>query len=367
MFIPVAHRERPFKPELARYVADIEAAVNAHLRAHPDALIRGHARLVQTSEGGRARVRLTHAFVGQLVVELVEDDGCTRITGARVRRRLGLVFALFVVALVIIVAALTAASGDVWSSLSLIVAPALMGSVLIYGNSPAGEESVARLLALCGRVDGRPILGRASRPPETRPSESGGRTARVDAALRAAPRVTSDGYRHGEGKVVGRVRRGGEAVRALASGRPCAYYELRVHESRESGWTYMGTLRQREPFFVEDETGRLRVAPSGATISTRFDHGETYLWSELPGALRRVLEEQALCTAAAIAERRWLWIEEGVLEDGESVAVMGASRDEPDPDAELDRGGYRAHAPGRRCLVHAERAPLLVSDHPTCL
>ena len=68
-----------------------------------------------------------------------------------------------------------------------------------------------------------------------------------------------------------------------------------------------------------------------------------------------------------VVTRFRLRIEEGALEEGERVAVIGHAIDEPDPDAVLELGGYRSQAAERRCLVHADRAPLLISDNPACL
>lgn len=53
---------------------------------------------------------------------------------------------------------------------------------------------------------------------------------------------------------------------------------------------------------------------------------------------------------------------EGVVEEGEVVAVTGQAVREPDPRGVLQASGYRALPPGRLRMQHTRRAPLLISD-----
>ncbi|MCA9716796.1 MAG: hypothetical protein H6713_28005 [Myxococcales bacterium] len=262
-----------------------------------------------------------------------------------------------------------------WFSAPLVTSTLLLAYAGFFFGAVFGHRTsllAGELLKLLGSANGQALV--------RLPSNTEREDARaIDDPLKAAARVSVAAHASSEsGKIVGALRHDDAEVLAPISGRPCVYYELYVFESKRrwhgwDEWERVGALRQREPFFIEDDSGRVRVNPTGAKISTLADAECTDLWDELPALLRAMIEDSGVYSESALRDRRLdptrfrLRIEEGALEEGERVAVIGHAIDEPDPDAVLELGGYRSQAAERRCLVHADRAPLLISDNPACL
>ena len=228
-----------------------------------------------------------------------------------------------------------------------------------FGNAGAGAGALVRR---------RPERALAI-PDDTAPA--------IDRALRDTPRaaIATLGEQGGEefGKIVGRVRHGTRLLRAPASGRPCAHWEVRVHRAKREGegwspWLLVGWYRQREPFFIDDDTGWVRVDPAGAEISVEADDVRESPWAQLPEELRELMEETWSESSDGnpgrdpFPESTRLRVEEGVLEEGELVAAHGRWIFEPDPEAIPELGGYRGQVPARLCLVHVPGSPLRVSD-----
>ncbi len=195
--------------------------------------------------------------------------------------------------------------------------------------------------------------------------------ARIRRELRGAPRVDLAELREGRtGRVVGRVGEG-ETLQAPFTGRSCVFYEATVEEYRSSGKT--GSWRQvvREamgvPFVLDDGTGRAIVDPRGARVAVDLDM--TTRSGTFDDATP--VEEQFL-TRHGLRSTGWVFnkslrYREGVIEVGETIAVMGQGVREPDPDAVGKVGGYRSGPPTRLRLGGSARHPILLSDAPDTL
>lgn len=195
--------------------------------------------------------------------------------------------------------------------------------------------------------------------------------ARIRRELRGAPRVDLAELREGRtGRVVGRVGEG-ETLQAPFTGRSCVFYEATVEEYRSSGKT--GSWRQvvREamgvPFVLDDGTGRAIVDPRGARVAVDLDM--TTRSGTFDDATP--VEEQFL-TRHGLRSTGWVFnkslrYREGVIEIGETIAVMGQGVREPDPDAVGKVGGYRSGPPTRLRLGGSARHPILLSDAPDTL
>ncbi len=360
----IIHRERFFDLSLVQYARYVKRRVEAHNRAHPNNRIQHTIKPLPDDQLGRPRARISVGFeratpeVTAMVVGSYERTRITRISGARRLRAL-----LIAVFYALVVATLVTQLGA--PALGASVMFAFVTLVFVYLLS-VGDEVYEQLFAMYGDIDGVPLVRSLSLWEPARPPALASALSEVDKALLNAPRVSIAEHVDGhEGKIVARVRHADHVVYAPLSKRPCAYYELRVYEI--SG--LMGVLRQREPFVIEDETGALRVEPMAAQLSVEVDCTREYAWTAIPMSLREMLRK--LYSEEEVRRRdakppRHVWISEGVIEDGEEVAAMGPSILQPDPDAAINHGGYRAQPPDRRALVHSDRAPLLVSDNPQC-
>ncbi len=310
-------------------------------------------------------------------VALAEQDGQTRVVDAalrwsRVERFTWLALVLFPLSL------LLHATAPLFLALWLVimlVSRGLSPEVFIRLEPPT--ERVDELLALFGVARSVPLIYRSAAALR---SVSPPKLEQQRARLRASPRVSLAEHAAGEGgKVVGRVCRDRAVLRAPASGRACVHYELELYESRWtmedetelwSEWLRVAVFRQREPFLIEDETGRARVEPAGATIAVEQDFFHECSWPDIPRDVWALLEghsalsrhEHSLRTKRP--ERYRLRIAEGVFEEGEELAALGRWIEELDPEEPEGLGGYRRQPASRRCLVHARDSPLVLSDRP---
>lgn len=195
--------------------------------------------------------------------------------------------------------------------------------------------------------------------------------SRIRRELRSAPLVDIAELREGRtGRIVGRVG-DGETLQAPFTGRSCVFYEASVEEYRSSGKT--GSWRQvvREAmgvrFVLDDGTGRAIIDPSGARVAVDLDM--TTRSGTFDDATP--IEEQFL-TRHGLRSTGWVFnkslrYREGVIEVGETIAVMGQGVREPDPDAVGKVGGYRSGPPTRLRLGGSARHPILLSDAPDTL
>lgn len=190
-------------------------------------------------------------------------------------------------------------------------------------------------------------------------------------ALREARTVPIE--RASEGRVVkvcGRLRYAGEPLRAPLSGRPCAAWRVEVDEYRRSGksghWSNIITEMDGGPLEVEDDTGRARVDALGAQLVILRDaHFTSGTFNDAGPALEAYLARHGHDSTGFLGLNRGLRYKEGVLEEGEEVAVLGLARWEHDPSVDA-RGarGYR-ELPRRLVVDATAEGKLLVSDDPS--
>ena len=178
------------------------------------------------------------------------------------------------------------------------------------------------------------------------------RSSSDEAAVRRAMRRPSVAVGDAEvGKPVkleGRARYEGAPLRAPLSGRPCACYRLTVEGA--DGWTLVES--GGHDFLIEDASGAALVAWAGASLLVD-DDWET---REVTPALRQLLARH---DRTAIGVRR---ATEGLLVEGQGVAVVGTARREPDPTPSR-HDGYR-ELPTRLALRSHGPLTLLVSAGP---
>ena len=145
------------------------------------------------------------------------------------------------------------------------------------------------------------------------------------------------------GKIVGRVRCL-DTVAAPVSGRRCTYFEVSYMRLAGSLWVEHNRWIAGNRFHVVDDSGEAVVEVDHCDVSLLPDHD----WRDV------------LSYSEGLGERRL----EGILSEGERVAVLGFGRWEPDPDPRSGNHGYR-NRPVKLVLRGGTKERLLISDKPT--
>lgn len=170
------------------------------------------------------------------------------------------------------------------------------------------------------------------------------------------------------GKVVGRTRGLDEILSAPLTGRRCVYFVATVEERRKTGkshhWREVIREARGVPFMLEDDSGRALIDATAARIAIDFD-GKSYsgTFDDPSEAERAFLARHDQKGERWVFNRR-LRYHEAVIEEGETIAVLGAGTREPDPDAP-PAAAYRGEVPTRLRLTSSPKYPLVISDDPS--
>ena len=171
-------------------------------------------------------------------------------------------------------------------------------------------------------------------------------------------------------KIVGTLEYVGEPLRSPLSGRRCAAYEIVVIDKEHGNGIHSGQVIRESfsrPFRIVDDTGTALIDASTSLVAIRVDR------NTVSGAFDRPTpSEQRFLQRHGQASNEWfggrsLRYEEGILEEGERVAVYGRGTWEPDPDAVAQTRGYRDGPPMRLHFRGTPQAPLLISDEDPAL
>ncbi|HEX2573970.1 MAG TPA: DUF3592 domain-containing protein [Polyangia bacterium] len=167
-------------------------------------------------------------------------------------------------------------------------------------------------------------------------------------------------------KIVGRLVHGENTLTAPLSGRSCACYCVTVRvESGKNSRQILEEIRSTD-FFVEDGSGKalVRLAGRGAQLLIMEDvHRRSGIFKDPTPELEALLARHGESSRGGLGIfNRALKYMEGVLEQGERVAVMGVAHLEPDPDPNAAHG-YRESA-SRLVLVPPGGGDLIVTDEP---
>lgn len=182
--------------------------------------------------------------------------------------------------------------------------------------------------------------------------------ARTRRAIRRAPIVPVSSVRAGQlVRVRGRLVALDELLQAPLSQRTCAYYVATAEERRSAGssstWREVAREERYVDFAVDDGTGRVRVRMSVPRVAVVRDlHTRSGTFDDANAAEDGFLRRHGLRSVNAFGLNIALRYNEGALEPGEEVTVLGQARHE-----DID---------GERVLVidAPDDGPLLLSDDP---
>ena len=191
--------------------------------------------------------------------------------------------------------------------------------------------------------------------------------ARTRRALAAKERVPiAEVPEGGTVKIAGRISCIGTPLEAPLSGRECACWEVvvqeRVKRGKSSHWREIIREQGTQAFIVEDDTARaLGEADGFPQMALEQDgHFSSGTFNDATPELERFLNEYGHQSTGLFGFNRTFRYREGVLEEGEEVAVFGKARWEADPDG-ITRGGYR-DSPRRVVLSDPDEGRMLLSD-----
>lgn len=195
------------------------------------------------------------------------------------------------------------------------------------------------------------------------------KAARTRRALRSTERtLIVDAIEGTLVKISGRVKYAGEPMEAPLSGRTCAVWEVVVEEHRSSGrsshWRSIISDYEAQHFIIEDESGKALVKPVVPQLALEQDaRYRSGTFMDAPPELERFLASRGHASTGVFGFNKSMRYREGVLEEGERVAVYGVCRWELDPDPSTGGVGYR-DTPRRLVIESPSESRLLISDDP---
>lgn len=172
-------------------------------------------------------------------------------------------------------------------------------------------------------------------------------------------------------KVTGRLTLAGDtSLEAPLSGRRCAAYRAEVEERRSSGKSshWVNIIRDDDvmDFAIEDDTGRALIKAIGAKlVIERDDHQTSGTFNDASERAEAFLMLHGKSSESFLGLNKGMRYQEGVLEPGEEVTVLGKARWEMDPDKSRS-AGYRDRAK-RLVIDMADDGTLIISDDLTTL
>lgn len=121
-------------------------------------------------------------------------------------------------------------------------------------------------------------------------------------------------------------------MNAPVTGRACYYYRTQVWEWKQQGknkqWVQAAAECQHVPFFVDDNTGRLLVDPTGADLDLHCDfkeefNGSFFSHDDAPASVMQFLSRHGVGTINKIK------VEEYCIKPKNSLFILGTLADNP--------------------------------------
>lgn len=166
-----------------------------------------------------------------------------------------------------------------------------------------------------------------------------GRRAKARRALERSQPIPIERVRPGMMvKLIGRVelRSPSRPLIGPLSQKPCAHYELLIKEKRQKGWRTLVHEKDTQDFWLVDDSGRVLIEATVAQVLLTMDERRrSGIGKDAPPRLEALLRRHGQKSTGWVFNKN-LRYREGLLEPGETVAVVGRCRDEADPAGSAD-------------------------------
>ncbi len=168
-------------------------------------------------------------------------------------------------------------------------------------------------------------------------------------------------------RFVGRVSYLDPPLEAPLSGRSCVCYEGILEQMQSSGnsshWSKVGSeVKSVRAFYLDGVHERAIVQLENPTVLIVDDHHTRSGMLDDPTAREQKFAQRIGVSTQGFVFNKSMRYREGVIEEGELVAVVGKCMFERDPTPGA-RGGYRGQALRKR-IVRPDDQDMLLSDEP---
>jgi hypothetical protein len=126
-----------------------------------------------------------------------------------------------------------------------------------------------------------------------------------------------------------------EIIRAPLSGKKCVHYkyvvEKRVQSGKSSHWKIISRGYNPDPFYLEDNTGKVMVEPKYADMHIPKSHQSSSSWGKDPGAqVKSFLKKESIKFEGALFGANYtMRYTEWIITPGMQLYVMGTAADNP--------------------------------------
>lgn len=174
--------------------------------------------------------------------------------------------------------------------------------------------------------------------------------------LAHTPRVQLADLQEGTfGRVVGRAEQLDDVLIAPITGRRCVYWRVRVLDAMKVEQEIINEERGI-PFVVDDGSARAVVDPAGAIIGMNEDGRDEAGWQKVTNTPEHKFLAHHTGAARDVNN---LHFREGIIEVGETIAILGTVAREREPDA-----AYRGAPPPPLRMTSWRGRPMMISDRP---
>lgn len=136
----------------------------------------------------------------------------------------------------------------------------------------------------------------------------------------------------GPAEIVGKTRPFGSLLKSPITKKDCVFYSLLVEEYRGSGkssrWVTIYKHVSTEPFYVQDQTGKVLVDPTGANVVSSSYIFESGIGKTVPENVNKFFEENDLKLKGLVFNKR-IRVRECTISNEQQVYVLGEAMDNP--------------------------------------
>ncbi len=131
----------------------------------------------------------------------------------------------------------------------------------------------------------------------------------------------------------------GVKLKSPFTNKPCVYYKYMIEEYRKQGknssWAVIGSGKDYSKFYLQDDTGKVLVNPTGANIDIPHDNIFTSnIGKEPPLSVKNFINKQNIRHESWLGINKRMRYTEWFIEPGDNIYIIGTADDNP----ELEEG-----------------------------